>query len=168
MIKLPVMQGLIRRRILVNFRVAPEIMQRQLPAKFRPKLHAGAAIAGICLIRREQIRPKYLPAFLGHHSENAAHRIALRWEDDQGVMREGVFMPRRDTSSRLNHLAGGRLFPGEHHHADFTVTDVGGRIDLKMQARDDAVRVEVQGCASEHQPRRGLHARGESAKPTRP
>ena len=57
MIKLPVMQDLIRRRILVNFRVAPEIIQRQLPAKFRPKLHAGAAIAGICLIRREQIPP---------------------------------------------------------------------------------------------------------------
>ena len=152
MIKLPVIQGLIRRRSLVNFRVTPEIIQRQLPSKFQPKLHAGAAIAGICLIRLEQIRPKGLPGFIGHSSENAAHRIAVLWEDGQGGTREGVFIPRRDTSSRLNHVAGGRLFPGEHHHADFTVTDGGGQIDLKMQAKDDALRVDVRGRMTEQLP----------------
>lgn len=152
MIKLPVIQGLIGRRILVNFRVAPEIIQRQLPSKFQPKLHAGAAIAGICLIRLEQIRPQGLPSFIGHSSENAAHRIAVLWEDEAGATREGVFIPRRDTNSLLNHLAGGRLFPGEHHHADFAVTDAGGRIDLKMQARDDALCVEVRGGVAEKLP----------------
>ena len=82
--KLPIIQGLIRRRILVNFRVDPAIIQRQLPSRFRPKLHAGSAIAGICLIRLEQIRPKHLPGVLGHSSENAAHRIAVLWDNDRG------------------------------------------------------------------------------------
>jgi uncharacterized protein YqjF (DUF2071 family) len=121
--KFPVIQGIIRRRILVNFRVDPEIIQPQLPKGFQPKLYAGQAIAGICLIRLEEIRPRFLPAPLGVTSENAAHRIAIRWRDGSGDPREGVFIPRRDTSSYLNHLAGGRLFPGEHHRADFTVSD---------------------------------------------
>ena len=56
--KLPIIEGVINRRILVNFRVEPEVIQKQLPSRFRPKLHAGRAIAGICLIRLEQIRPK--------------------------------------------------------------------------------------------------------------
>jgi uncharacterized protein YqjF (DUF2071 family) len=143
-VKLPRIEGIIRRRILVNFRVAPEIIQRQLPAKFRPKLHAGSAIAGICLIRLEQIRPIGLPSFAGLNSENAAHRIAVFWQDENGQPQEGVFIPRRDTSSILNHLAGGRLFPGEHNHADFHVTNSKDRIDFDMKSRDGQAAVQLR------------------------
>ena len=44
--RLPVIHGLIRRRLLVNFRVDAEVMERFLPPPFRPKLHLGYAIAG--------------------------------------------------------------------------------------------------------------------------
>src|SRR3954469_16093375 len=110
MMRMPNIQGVIRRRLLVNFRVDPIVIQRQLPAPFRPKLQAGYAVAGVCLIRLEHIRPKHVPAAFGIHSENAAHRIAVTWEEG-GVTREGVYIPRRDTSSLINRLAGGRLFP---------------------------------------------------------
>src|SRR5690242_17509645 len=119
--KLPSVEGIIRRRVLVNYRVAPGVVERLLPSAFRPKLHGEFAIAGICLIRLEQMRPQGLPAFLGSSSENAAHRIAVLWEDDDGKTQEGVYVPRRDTNSRLNYLAGGRLFPGEQHAARFQV-----------------------------------------------
>ena len=142
--RLPVIQGVIRRRILVNFRVDPAVMQAQLPTRFRPKLHEGHAIAGICLIRLEAVRPRLVPPFLGLSSENAAHRIAVRWQAEGGE-KEGVFIPRRDTGSTMNHLAGGRLFPGEHHHARFDVQESSDRIDLVMQSDDGAVSVKVRG-----------------------
>jgi hypothetical protein len=142
--KLPRIEGLIRRRILLNFRVAPEVIQRQLPDKFRPKLHAGSAIAGICLIRLEQIRPIGLPGFVGIASENAAHRIAVQWQDENGQSQEGVFIPRRDTDSMLNHFVGGRLFPGEHHYADFHVTNSSGRIHFDMKSRDGHASVQLR------------------------
>jgi uncharacterized protein YqjF (DUF2071 family) len=142
--KLPRIGGIIRRRILVNFRVAPEVIQRQLPAKFRPKLHAGSAIGGICLIRLEQIRPIGLPSFVGIASENAAHRIAVQWRDEDGQPQEGVFIPRRDTDSMLNHFAGGRLFPGEHHYADFHVANSADRIDFDMRSRDGHASVQLR------------------------
>jgi hypothetical protein len=145
--KAPPIQGVIRRRILVNFRVDPDVIQRLLPAPFRPKLHDGNAIAGICLIRLEHIRPKGFPAFLGISSENAAHRVAVLW-DEGGVVREGVYIPRRDTGARLVELAGGRLFPGEHHHARFTVTDSDERIELHMKSDDGATSVHVAGALS--------------------
>src|SRR5580692_1939043 len=119
--KLPAINGLIRRRLLVNYRMAPEVIQPLLPAKFRPKLHDGFAIAGICLIRLEEIRLKGLPAFSGLSSENAAHRIAVEWNGDLGKTQEGVYVPRRDSDSFLNQLAGGRVFPGEHHAAVFKI-----------------------------------------------
>ena len=134
--KIPAINGIIRRRILLNYRVAPEIVQAILPRRFRPKLIGEQAIAGICLIRLERIRPKGLPGFMGISSENSAHRIAVEWEDDDGKTCEGVFVPRRDTDSRMNALAGGRIFPGVHHHSTFTVEDHDGRISLRIIAED--------------------------------
>jgi Uncharacterized conserved protein (COG2071) len=142
--RLPVIQGVIRRRVLVNFRVAPDVMQAQLPSRFRPKLHQGHAIAGICLIRLQAIRPKGWPGFLGMASENAAHRVAVIWQEE-GNAREGVFIPRRDTGSLLNHLGGGHVFPGEHHHARFTVKEDADSIDLAMSSHDGEVTVRVRG-----------------------
>ncbi|MDB6109871.1 MAG: hypothetical protein JWR69_1621 [Pedosphaera sp.] len=150
--KLPTLQGIIRRRILVNYRVAPAVIERLLPSTFRPKLHGEFALAGICLIRLEQIRPQGLPVFLGASSENAAHRIAVLWEDEQGKTREGVYVPRRDTNSRLNYLAGGRLFPGEQHAAKFHVTEDGAEINLLMKSDDGEVAVELRGVTAEHLP----------------
>jgi hypothetical protein len=74
---IPTLEGTIDRRLLVNYRVDPDSLQKLLPGPFRPKLIYGMGIAGICLIRLKQIRPRALPAFLGFSSENAAHRIAV-------------------------------------------------------------------------------------------
>lgn len=141
---IPVLKGLIKRRILVNFRADPAIIQATLPEPFRPKLHNGNAVVGICLIRLEQIRPALSPLAVGISSENAAHRIAVEWEE-AGQIKEGVYIPRRDTGSQLNHLAGGRVFPGEHHLADFEVQDTQAAIEFRMKSQDGQVQVEVAG-----------------------
>jgi hypothetical protein len=143
--RLPQIQGLIRRRILVNYRIDPEVMARLLPPPFRPKLLGDAAIAGICLIRLEQIRPRPLPAVVGLASENAAHRVAVRWTTDAGKEEEGVYILRRDSDSRVHRLVGGRLFPGEHHGATFDVRDRGGAIALSMCSVDGEVAVDLRG-----------------------
>jgi hypothetical protein len=136
--------GTIKRRLLVNFRVDPAVMQRHLPAPFRPKLHDGHAIAGICLIRLENIRPRRFPQMLGLSSENAAHRVAVLWDDQTGA-HEGVFIPRRDTGSLINHLAGGRLFPGEHQRARFHVVENDQDIALEMHSADGRVDIDIVG-----------------------
>jgi hypothetical protein len=130
------MQGLGRRRILVNYRVDPDVMQRLLPAPFRPKLLGEWAMAGICLLRLEQLRPRGLPAVLGVSSENAAHRFAVTWLDANGEEREGVYIPRRDTGSIFNHVMGGRIFPGEQQKARIRAHDTLSVIDFRMETHD--------------------------------
>ena len=147
--KLPTIEGIIRRRILVNYRADPQVIQPLLPSRFRPKLQGGQAVAGICLIRLEHIRPKMLPEIVGISSENAAHRIAVLWDDDKGITREGVFIPRRDTNSSLNHFLGGRVFPGEYNLATFKVEESGSQIDFSMRSEDGTVAVEVRGRVSD-------------------
>lgn len=148
--KIPTIQGTIRRRILLNYRVDPECIEKIISSPFHPKLHRGSAIAGICLIRLEEIRPRGLPAALGISSENSAHRIAVEWTDSKGEPREGVFVPRRDTDTRLNALAGGRIFPGAHVLSDFEVTDEEGKISMRiMNQRESSPLVDLEAEESE-------------------
>ncbi|MEX2114105.1 MAG: DUF2071 domain-containing protein [Pirellulales bacterium] len=154
--RVPALQGIIRRRILVNYRVDPDVIQRLIPVRFKPKLYEGHAIAGICLIRLEQVRPKSLPAMFGLHSENAAHRVAVTWNDERGELREGVFIPRRDTNSLLNHWVGGRLFPGEHQRARFTIREAREEIDFRMRSLDGKVAVELLGSTATELPKSSI------------
>ncbi len=152
LLRLPVIEGLIKRRLLINFRADKSVVQKLLPRGFQPKLHEGHAIVGICLIRLEQIRPKGLPVLLSLSSENAAHRIAVEWQDEGGQSREGVFIPRRDTSSMMNAMAGGRLFPGEHHHSRFSVSDDGSSISFLMTPEDERASIGVEASVTDKFP----------------
>lgn len=145
--RLPAIKGLIERRVLVNYRVDAGVLQRAIPAPFRVKVVAGFGIAGVCLIRLVHVRPRLLPSFLGFSSENAAHRIAVEWDTPAGV-RDGVFIPRRDTSSAINCFVGGRLFPGRHHRARFTVAERGEDLSIALQSRDGETRVLVEARAA--------------------
>ncbi len=147
MIRVPAIRGVIERRILVNFRVDPAVLQGVLPAPFRPKLAHGVGMAGICLIRLAEIRPRFVPQLFGLRSENAAHRIAVEWDSPEGV-HEAVFIPRRDTSSRLNVLVGGRVFPGEHSPARFTVSETNDSFAVALESADGHTRMKVRGSVA--------------------
>jgi hypothetical protein len=133
--KIPTLQGIIDRRMLINFIADPEVVQKILSQPFKPKIYNGKSIVGICLIRLKYVRPKGLPDFIGISSENAAHRIAVEWKENEKVT-EGVYIPRRDTSSWLNNLAGGRIFPGKHYHAKFDVEEKNGNYHIAFKSSD--------------------------------
>jgi hypothetical protein len=130
------------RRILVNYRVDPDVLGAYLPHPFRPALVDGWGVAGICLIRLGAIRPAGLARVVGLHAENAAHRVAVCWDGAAGPV-TGVYIPRRDTSSRLAAMAGGRAFPGFQHLARFTALEGGGSFRVEVASGDGAVRVVV-------------------------
>ena len=136
--------GTVDRRLLLNFRVDPDIAGRLVPPPFRLNVSKGAAIAGICLIRLTELRPHGIPRAFGITTESAAHRFAVEWDtedhDDGG---HGVYIPRRETNSRLSVLLGGRAFPGEHHRARFDVSEDNRRFEIALQSADGSNRVSV-------------------------
>lgn len=119
--------GTIDHRILLNFRIDPEVMKKNLPEEFTPKLVDGYAIGGICQVSLSEMRAKGMPSVIGTNSHNAAHRIAVN--SSQG---EGVYVTRRDTNSWLNTMTGGRLFPGVYSKADFDVSSSGDHYSVRI------------------------------------
>jgi hypothetical protein len=146
-----VIEGVIDRRILANYRVEPDVLRHQLPSPFKPKLIHGWGVAGICLIRLKEIRPKILPLSRGIGSEDAAHRIAVEWQSN-GRRMEGVYISRRDTSSRLNAIGGGGVFPGEHHHARFCVKEEENECAVSVDSDDGQVHIVISGRVTDSLP----------------
>lgn len=145
--KLNTLAGTIERRLLINYRVDPGIATSILPSPFKPSLVNGYAIAGICLIQL-RLRPAWLPRRASIRSFNGAHRFAVTLPDGS----EAVYIPRRDTNSRLNVLIGGRLFPGTHHHARITAQDLGDRLTIELTSQDRSTHVNVTASATDHLP----------------
>lgn len=136
--------GVIARRVLLNYRIDVAALQRVLPRPFRPKLFAGYGIGGVCMIRFAHLRPRHTPQWIGMGSENAAHRIAVAWEQD-GITREGVFIPRRDTNSWFNRTLGGRVFPGIFSRSQFAGEESASTVSLQIIRDDGGTEIAFRG-----------------------
>jgi hypothetical protein len=132
--------GRIERRLLVNYRADPAAAVRILPAGMRPVIHRDYAVAGICLLRLGQLRPSPLPAGVGLRSESVAHRVAVEWDTPDGPA-TGVYVSRRDSSSLVNVLLGGRSYPGVHGRASFSVKETESRLRVSCRTADATMRV---------------------------
>jgi hypothetical protein len=138
----PEIDGRIERRLLVNYRVDPDVIAQLLPVPFRPQLVNDAGVAGICLIRLGSMRPHGFPKWVGLNSENAAHRIAVEWDGLAGPQ-TGVYIPRRDSSSWVNTAVGGRIYPGRHFKARFEVNETDEELSVAYAALAGSARVDV-------------------------
>lgn len=141
--RFPKLNANIERRLLVNYSVDPVVLKPFLPVGYTPQLINGRAVAGICLIRMGAVRPSWLKPELGWRGENVAHRIAVERQGEDGS-EHGVFIPIRHSASILPVLAGGRLFPGVHKHADFTVHEEEELIAVKAESPEYFVDVKVR------------------------
>jgi hypothetical protein len=139
---LPALAANVERRLLINYRVDPAVAATLLPEGLRPQLVDGSAVAGVCLIRLGGLRPAWMPERLGWGGENAAHRVAVEWDDDLGT-HQGVYIPIRHSGSWLPVAVGGRIFPGVHRHARFSGRETDDRIRVSLDAADLAVSADV-------------------------
>jgi hypothetical protein len=54
-----------------------------------------------------------------------------------------VYIPRRDSDSVVTSLAGGRLFPGEHHRASFDVRESARNLHVAFASTDGTAHVSI-------------------------
>jgi hypothetical protein len=140
---LPTLRAQVRRRLLISYRVDPQIAAGLVPAPFRPQLVRGSAVAGVCIIGLQDVRPGWLRPRVGFSSENAAHRVAVEWEQG-GRLRSGVYIVERHSSSLIPVLGGGRLFPGVQHRARFDLDEDETRFRVAMDSPTTSFAVDVE------------------------
>ena len=138
----------IERRLLVSYRIDPERVAALLPRPFRPQVVNGHAIGGVCFIRMGGLRPAHLPRAAGLTTENVAHRFAVEWDGEPGSQ-TGVYIPRRDTSSRITAAMGAGIFPGAYHHSRFQVAESAEAIRITVGSRDGLASLSVAAAPAD-------------------
>ncbi|GAB3808065.1 DUF2071 domain-containing protein [Humibacter antri] len=133
----------LRRRLLISYAVDPTVAARLLPQPFRPHLVEGRAVGGFCVLGLHSVRPGWVAPSIGIRTENAAHRIAVEWDEGERT-RSGVYIFERHSSSLLPVLAGGRLFPGVQKHARFELKETATHFRVEMNARDTCALADVE------------------------
>lgn len=141
--ELPVLSGMIARRLLINYRVDPNALRKILPDSLKPIVIGGYASAGICLLKLRDIGLKYSPGLLKIDSENAAHRFLVQWREG-GQNRCGVYIPRRDTDSRLNVWLAGKVFSWPHYEAQFDTKEDNGHYFVNVSSIDHRTNLQVK------------------------
>jgi hypothetical protein len=149
--KMPVLDGLIDRRILINYRVRPDIVKALLPPHLEPLVVNGYASAGICLLRLKGIGIKHFPKALRITSENAAHRFLVTYTEN-GKQVHGVYIPRRDTDSSMNVLLAGKLLSWPHYPATFNSKEANGHYAVSMESNDQYSGLSIEAEVSEEFP----------------
>ena len=138
----PEIRAVMERRLLISYRIEPDVLQAVLPVWFRPALAGGYGVGSICLIGLARIRPgRLFPAAFGLRAQNVAHRIAVVLDTADGPA-DSVYIPVRYTSSRLAACTGGLLFP-RLGTARFHASEQDGRYQITAQSADGATRVAV-------------------------
>jgi hypothetical protein len=141
---LPRLEGMIARRLLLNYRADPALVQRLIPKPLQVVVRKDAAVVGVCLIRLEHLRVKGLPPLVGMTAENMAHRVAVRFPIPEG-WQDGVFIWRRHSNRCFMERLGGRLFPGVHERAGFKVMEWKHALAIAVQTKRHDADVEFAG-----------------------
>ena len=166
----PAIRAVMEHRLLISYRIEPDVLRAVLPVWFRPALAGGYGVGSICLIGLTGIRPGLagvrpspsgvrpspsgvrpgragvrpgglFPAAFGLRAQNVAHRIAVVLDTADGPA-DSVYIPVRYTSSRLAACTGGLLFP-RLGTARFHASEQDGRYQITAQSADGATRVAV-------------------------
>lgn len=80
----------------------------------------------------------------GMSTENAAYRFAVEWDSD-GKTCYGVYVPKRETSSNLTAIAGGKIFPGQFDLASFDSFQEGNHFQVSVRKGDEAPHIFFDG-----------------------
>ena len=90
------LEGVIRRRILLNFRADPSVVAPLLPAPLEVLTYDGFAIVGVCLIGMARLRPKgslgkpLSPDGQSLRRRKLQARIFDRLDDDRQALQAGA------------------------------------------------------------------------------
>lgn len=136
--------GVCERRVILNWRVDPKLVAKQLPHPFRPRLVNGKAIVGIDVLKLVDMRPTGFPSFAGFATANAVDRISVEW-DEGGSTVHGLFVPNRYSPSAVNAIVSiARLFPTVFKHATFEFEERNGKYRISLVMGGNRLDVEAK------------------------
>jgi hypothetical protein len=141
----------LEQKLLLVFRAEPDTLAEWLPAEIRLRPFRGLGIAGIWIERRQQKASRLLPARLAA-TQNIVHHIYVTRDLAPQREKAGIFVVRRDTSSRWLSWSTTGPEVDRRHHARFRVRRRHESIDLIADSDDRVMHVALAARLTEQLP----------------
>jgi len=126
------MIGTVVRRFLISYPVSPDVLSDYLPPGAECATHGGFAWVSACFVRMDDMRPNFLPRFVGMGFNYLIHRTRARLPFPDGKLREAVLVLQPNINRRLLSSFGSLL------------TGVGFRTrDINFTDDDDSWRIQM-------------------------
>ncbi len=143
----PTIRGFVERRLLVNYRVDLETLDKALPAPFRAREVGDTreGMGSVCFTQVEDARPSLFPSGMGTTVEAVTHRVSaeLRLEGEP-TAEHCFYVPQREVSSRLQAIVGRRLLPTKMEQAEITTEENGDGCLVLVEDGIEKVGFEVR------------------------
>ena len=140
----------LEQRLLLIFRSEPEGLAPWLPDDVQLRSFRGLGVAGIWIERQESVS-RLLPARLAS-TQNVVHHVYVTRERVPRRERAGIFVLRRDTSSRWQSWSTAGPQVVRKHHARFRIRRRREAIDLVADSDDRVMHVALAAQLCEQLP----------------
>jgi hypothetical protein len=129
------LRGPIGCRLVVLYRVAPDALVPLMPEGMRVDPYKGYAVAGLCYTHRVRGEGPWWSNPPSQGGDMLSLRILAELDTTSGP-RPALWIPRRETSSRLSARFAGALLRGEHHSCRAELEQGDSTLELRVHAGD--------------------------------
>jgi uncharacterized protein YqjF (DUF2071 family) len=128
------MQGIVRRRFLINYPVEPSLLEPFVPPGGELSLHQGKAWLSDCFVHISNMRPSWVPRALGITFHYLIHRTRAVLPFPDGKKREAVLVLDPSMDSRLLNVFGAPMtgVPFKRRPIDFVTDGSAWRLGVRQ------------------------------------
>ena len=120
-----------RRLAFIHWPIAPESIERHLPAGLEVDVFEGKTYVGLIPFAMRSVRARWMPRFVGLHFLETNLRCYVRCRDEPGV-----FFFSLEAGSRLAVKVARFQFGLPYYHADMSLEIAGDEITYRSKRRD--------------------------------
>lgn len=139
---LPV-RAFFRDSLVLTYALKKEALEPLLPPGLTVDAWNEWGFVAIALVQTEQLRPSFLPRWIGQRFFLSGYRIFARYTTREGRRLRGLRILRSDTDKRLMKVAGNTLTHYNYRKADVELHSTPERLDITIRTPDAEADLEV-------------------------
>jgi hypothetical protein len=132
-----------RHSLVLTYAFPEDLLRPLLPPGLELDTYDGFGFVAIAIVQTENLRPEFLPNWLGQDFFLSGYRIFARYKTTGNRVLRGLRILRSDTNRRLMQLAGNCLTHYQYRHARVDWREAPGEIEIKVQTPNAEADLEA-------------------------
>jgi hypothetical protein len=120
--------------LVLTYAYPHDVLEPLLPPGLALDMHREFGFVAVAMVQTRDLRPSFLPRWLGRDFFLAGYRIFVRHRDQSGRTRRGLRILRSDTDRHIMRLFGNLMTHYNYRLVDAAVSERDGMLEIKVQS----------------------------------